>query len=394
MLRAVHLFVNLAAAALLQPSVWGYWYLLNLIVAYGPLSQLGVLNGMNREVPSALGTQDENSAILLRRNTLGFLLLATSCTIILLVAVAAILPDITLSIEALLTLGLLLASQLYGYAVTSLRSTMQFQQLARIQWTEVILFPVLAIGGAWLFGLTGFIAGQAIALLLCFVLSSRIQTIVLKPLFDWGIIRTLISIGLPIMLVGLLYVLLTTIDRWIVNAYLGPESLGHYSMAILTFTAVGFLPSLIAQLFYPRMARSWSAEHNVPALKDLAARQRTLAFIVVVPIVLAFTAMVPWGIRTFLPQYAPAIPAMLVAAIGPLFAVFGQGFGEILNILNRQYWYMAALLIAVLVNAGVSVLLVHEFGIVGVACGSVAAFLVLGILRIVLGHVAMRIAPK
>ena len=43
--------VALIAARKLGPATWGTWQLLYLILAYSSFIPLGVINGMNREIP-------------------------------------------------------------------------------------------------------------------------------------------------------------------------------------------------------------------------------------------------------------------------------------------------------------------------------------------------------
>ena len=43
--------VALIAARKLGPATWGTWQLLYLILAYSSFIHLGVINGMNREIP-------------------------------------------------------------------------------------------------------------------------------------------------------------------------------------------------------------------------------------------------------------------------------------------------------------------------------------------------------
>ena len=83
-LRASQLASSLVVAAVLGPANWGYWYLLNLIVAYGALTQLGALNGMSREVPFAFGAGKNERAVELRRSALGVVIMSTALAIVLL----------------------------------------------------------------------------------------------------------------------------------------------------------------------------------------------------------------------------------------------------------------------------------------------------------------------
>lgn len=389
-LQVSKLASGLVVAAIVGPTEWGAWYLLNLVIAYGVLTQMGALNGMNREVPVALGANNSGRAADLRRSTLGIIVMTTGAALLALVVLSSALGIIEMSKAFLLTLLLLLANQVYAYATMTLRSTARFVELSRLQWVEAVSYPIFAIGLSSVLGLEGFIVGQALSLVLCSAAARRFKTILWRPRLDYDSSRRLIAIGFPIMLVGLMYTMLTTVDRWIVAAFLGQDALGHYSIAIMALSGVGFLSSVISQQFYPRMAFEWSANRNVEALRAMVDKQRTFTFAAVVPVALCVLLAAPPVIRALLPEFAPGIPAIMVTSIAPLLATVGQGYGALLHVLDRQYWYMGALLAAMLVNAGVSILLVDALGLVGVAIGTLAAFALLAALRVVLGGIALR----
>lgn len=381
---------GLVAAAMVDPAAWGNWYLLNLIVAYGALTQIGALNGMNREVPAALGRGSDAEALELRRTTLGVVLLTTGVATVLLLVSGIVIPALGLSVEFLLTIALLFTSQIYAYATTSLRSTTDFSALSRLQFVQAVAFPALSITGTALMGISGFIAGQIIALGIASLAASSARNVTWVPRLDWRHSRQLITVGFPIMLVGLIHTLFATVDRWVVAGHLGSEALGQYSLAIMALSAVALLPQVISQQFYPRMAYAWSATKAPAELRRLASRQRIFTFVAVVPVVGLMMLVAPPVVRSFLPQYAPGIPAVLVTALVPLVVTIGEGYGGILHVLNRQLWYMAAILLAGLVNLGASLALVELLGLVGVALGTLLAFSFLAALRVVLGAIALR----
>lgn len=381
---------DLAVAAVLGPAIWGSWYLLNLVVAYGALTQLGALNGMNREVPSALGRDRPEEADTIRRVALGVVVVATSAASAALLLIAAVVPIGVTPSDLLLVLILLAVHQLFSYAVMSLRATTRFMVVARLQLALAVLYPALGIGGAMLGGLPGFIAGQVLAYGAVAALSSGSSEVIVRPRFDRARARRLVAIGFPIMLVGVVHTLFTTVDRWIVVSFLGTEALGHYSLAIITLGAVGLLPQVIGQQVYPRMAFAWSARRDVAELLMLARRVRTMAFAVAFPAALGVALVVPPLVRAFLPDFTPGIAPLLVTMLVPVVAAVGQGFGGVLHMLDRQVWLLGAIVLASLVNGIVAALLVGPLGLTGVAVGTLVAQLLLATLRVSLGMRALR----
>lgn len=111
-------------------------------------------------------------------------------------------------------------------------------------------------------------------------------------------------------------------------------------------------------------------------LKRLAVRQGWMAMTATAPIVLAGWLLVPWLVRSFLPAYAPGIWPTRIAMTAPIFLCFGQGFANALNVTDHQYRYVLAIVLAILVNSGLSVVFVHYWGLVGVALATSTAFAV------------------
>lgn len=390
MVQFASLMSGLVVASLVSPAEWGNWYLLNLIIVYGMLTQLGALNGMNREVPAALGQGRSDEAVDLRRATLAVLVSSIAVSSAALLAFGALLPGVGLTDVFVLTIVLLFANQVYGYVTTSLRSTTSFTELSRLQVLRAVVYPVLAIGGAALLQVPGFILGQAVALLFAALVGTGTGTVAWRPKFDFNLARRLIRVGFPIMLVGFVHSLFATVDRWVVAGFRGSEALGHYSLAIMALGAVALVPLVISQQFYPRMAFAWSANQDAEELRRLADRQRLLSFTVVLPVVVLLVLVAPPVVRALLPQYAAGIPALVVTLLIPLVSTVGEGFGNVLNVLDRQSWYLAAIIAAVVVNLGVSIALIEPLGIVGVAIGTSVAFAVLSLLRVLLGGAAIR----
>jgi O-antigen/teichoic acid export membrane protein len=259
---------------------------------------------------------------------------------------------------------------------------------------RALIYPALAIGGAALYQVPGFILGQAVALLLVSLAGRTTSTVTWRPRFDWARGASLIRIGFPIMLVGFVHSLFATVDRWVVAAYLGPEPLGHYSLAIMALSAVALVPQVISQQFYPRMAFAWSADRDAQRLRRLAGNQRLLSFAFVVPLVVLLVVAAPPLVRWLLPAYVAGIPPLVVTLLVPLASTIGEGYGNVLNVLDKQTWYLYAIVLAVAVNLGVSFALVGPLGLVGVAWGTFAAFAVLALLRVLLGATALRRAER
>lgn len=388
--QGVRLASNLVVAALIGPVAWGTWYVLNLVLRYGSMVHLGALNGMNREIPAALGRGDEQSARRIGEVALGVVLASYAVALVAVVGVLAPLGVVEPGRRAWLVAGLLAGQQLYGYAFMYLKARTQFGAASRLQVVGALTFPLATIPGAILAGLEGFLAGQILSFaVLCAVAAWRTPGLY-RPRFEPPTSVRLIRIGFPIMLVGITHALFATVDRWVILYALDVEALGQYALAIMALSAVSLLPQVVAQQVYPRMAAAWGREPRWSSLEPLIVRQRWTALAVAAPAVAVVVLLAPWAIATFLPAYERGIPAVLVSMAVPLVVVLGQGYGNAFNVIGLQHWYLVAIVLGSAANLGTSLALVERFGLAGVAAGTVAGFIVFAIAIVAAGERARR----
>lgn len=389
--QASRLLSNLAAAAVLGPTVWGTWYLLNLVLRYGTVTQFGVINGMNRQVPLHNGKGEHAQALAVRSTSLGFLTVSNLVICSLAALGAVLFTSGTLRLNVVLTLLLLITQQLVSFTLTSLKASTSFGSVSRLQVLTAVSFP-LTILGAWRFGLPGFIAAQAAVNVLIFMSAALTMPSLYRMTHDWPAARALIGIGLPIMLVGIADAMFSTVDRWVISSTMGVEPLGVFSLAIMATSALGMLPQVISQQTYPRIAFAWAARGSVEEIRSLASRQRVLSLVLVAAIAVPTFLLAPWGVTRFLPEFESGVPALRMALAVPLVACVGQGYGAILHVLGRQTWYLLIILACLAVNVAASLLLARSHGLVGVALATVIAYGCLAIGRVIAGTTALRSA--
>ena len=391
------LMTALVAAAILGPAVWGYWFLLNLILQYGTLFHLGAVNGMNREVPAAMGRGEPGESEALRRSALGFLGISLAAAVVIVVVMSLLLGEMLPLRDVAAALALLAAQQLFTFAITSLKARTEFGSVSRLQFVSALVYPAVVIPATFLWLLPGFMLGQALAYFLLAVAAARGTKGMYRPVVDWPRSRRLIAIGFPIMLVGVVFALFATVDRWVVAAHLDAAALGHYALALMALGAVGLLPRVISQQVYPRMAFAWAAHGDVDEMTRLVRRQRIMALVITTALCLPLAAVAPWMIRTFLPAYVPGVAPLLVTLAIPIVSSVGRGYGNVLNVLGLQVWYLAFIVVATGVNLALSLALVGPFGLVGVALGSLGGYAFMAGCLVVAGTVVfrrLRAAPR
>ena len=368
------LFVSLVVAQWVGPDEFGGWNVLNLLRLYGVMVTFGVPNGMNRNVPILRGQGNSDAVGEMLQASFWFVLLVNMIG-----GGAIALFSLWFPMPykyPLLWMGFLFGSwQLNQYFQLSLKAQGLFKAMSQQQFIFSVLLPIVALPLAYIWGISGFIVGQAIvALFLCGVMAR----IVKRPLafqWNWSVIKALISSGWPIMLAGLVYSLLTTTDRWIIAKFLGIEALGQYTLAILCVSILSLFPSVISQQMYPRMAYLYGKVGKSHALIPLIKQQTILSVLITWPMLLGVYFLLPWIVSISMPEYTFGIKPAQYLLLGLAMIPFSTGFGNFLNTIGKQNYYLMVQIIALILSIVFNTIFVHlGWGLNGIGLGSALAF--------------------
>lgn len=370
--------VGLIVARWVGPEEFGVWNTLNLLLLYGAFASLGVLNGMNREIPLLRGRRGEKEAAQIVILSFWFMLFS-SIVIGLIISFIAISSRITEQFrQSLMWMGLLFISHyMYLYFQLLLKSNIKFRLMSIQQFMYAIVLPLVVLPMASQWHIPGFILGQAIVALALGIFICRV--ISFKPAFfwSWSALFFLIKIGFPIMVAGVLYGLLTSVDRWIILTFLGVESLGYYSLAIICLGTLGIIPSVVSQQLYPRMAFRYGQTSVQKSLFPMVIRQSLMSMVITVPILILVYFGLPFLVTYFLPEYSLGLVPARILLIGLAFIPLAGGVGNFLNIVDKQIHYMAIIAFAVIINLGLDLLFVKlGWGLNGVALGSSITYVI------------------
>jgi O-antigen/teichoic acid export membrane protein len=175
------------------------------------------------------------------------------------------------------------------------------------------------------------------------------------------------------MAAGFAYGMLTSLDRLMVLSFLGRTELGYYSLAFMAYGTMMLIPRSVSQMIYPRMAREYGRTGDPRSLRSLVYRPLWGLVAVMVPALAAVYVLGPWFIARFLPQYAPGIPAFRITLVGVFFLSFMGGFGNLLNVVDRQKLYLGIQVFALGLNFVLNLLALGAgWGFVGVAAATLA----------------------
>ena len=358
--QASRFFTAIWVARLVGPGVFGVWNALQPILMYGSILLLGLPNAMNRDVPFLRGSGNDQRAATVIHFTFWVILMASAFGSVLL-AISSSLPIVPeeISRPLLLMATLFFSTNMYVFFSFLLKCNIQFRLMSHQQIILSIIWPIGCLIPAYFFQLEGYIVGQALAFLfMCFFIY-RISHITIDTAIDWSLLIPMIKRGFPIMAAGVVYSLMATVDRWIILAFLGIESLGQYAIAILTMGALTMLPQVVSQQFYPRMALEFGKSGSSRRLVRMIVNQSGLAFVVTLPIVLITYLLLPVLVPVFLPLYVRGIEPARILLIGIALIPLAGGVANFLNTVGKQLIYLVNQVAALIVNIVMGVHFVH-----------------------------------
>jgi O-antigen/teichoic acid export membrane protein len=393
------LILNLVAAAIFGPVLFGTWVLLSLLVAYSGSLSLGIVNGANREIPYLSGAGRESAAervedvafVASLGGMVGAVLLAILFGPLVIVADAAASP-LWLLVGLLATA--LALQQLYQLQQMLFRSRVRFRAAAMQLLIVGIAIPLIGVP-LLVFGLAGILVAQVAVVAMALGVGYRLLPRRPRLAWDGDLARRCVVIGFPIMVAGLVGALRTTIDRWLVLLFLSPVAVGHYGLVGVVMSGLLVLSGVISQQFYPRMAFRYGAGWSGSQLLALAERQNLYALgllaVIAVP-----TGLAGWVLLSaVLTEYLPAAVPLLIVLVGIVVASASSGFGNLLITIGAQRRYLTIQAGGLLLNVALAVALLGAgLELVGVATASAVAMVLYSLaLRWAARRAAGRLIP-
>jgi O-antigen/teichoic acid export membrane protein len=369
---AISIAKNLAFAKVLPVDAFGLLSLFKVISTYGAsILNIGLVNGLNRELPVSLGRGNEERAANLRNMVITFLTFFMIPVSVLYSAVVWFGAP-SLQIRGILIGALVAAVVSLAYQITTLElRSRQLQVYFALVYViqSVLILGIGVLAGTW-YGVIGIMA----AVILGNVGSTAVVWIFWLRDFQLVCVRVqefkyLLSIGVPLLLSSLGGSFILTMDRLFIARAFGTFELGQYQFAALIVTGGRVLAGAIGMWIMPKIlydhGRGLSPARNLCRLLLIMGGILAIFLIALYPSV----GIVSILIERFFPKYIPALPLL-----SPLF--LSAGFitanvaGFMLNALNRQRLGLSA-------NAFVAVLLFISYIVASQRGASLRSFAVI-----------------
>jgi O-antigen/teichoic acid export membrane protein len=309
---------TLLLAQLLGPAAFGGWTLFRIAARYALFGGLGVQRGLEfHVVRSRTETKPSAEAEAFARAALGFLLLTSSGLAVVSLTASFFVASDRSAIWLRALAAAVVAEQLWVYGLVYLRAQGGLKRYAVLETIAAAVHLLLTVTLAWRWGLPGALVGFALAAF--GVLGMLSRHVPLRPAVSLDRVRSLLRVGLPLLLVTVVTTLLATADRLVVAAVGGATMLGYYAFAVSIGGLAGVLAWVVRTVVLPEVYASAHTDGANSAVRSHLERTLLPYAWFYAPLLGAFAFGLGPAILLLLPQYAEAIaPARIFVFKGAL----------------------------------------------------------------------------
>jgi O-antigen/teichoic acid export membrane protein len=383
-------------ARTLSPKDYGAWNLFTVALSYSVWFEFGALSGMDKMIPYLRGQSKYAEADYLKNLTFTWLSIVYFSLILLFVLISYN-PFYHFTDEVRIGMRLLSITMLLGamqnFLLTVLRAEKQFAIIGVVTAALSVLFLVFLLilyqtnMNGLCATLTAFNLAYVGSIALCLYMSKLRFT--LK--FGVGALKEIIWIGFPLVVLGIGFVLLTSIDRWIIAKYLSRTELGNYALAITIANLLFLLASVFAYVFFPKIREKLATVHDIRMLDGYVYKVTVGVSYLTACSAALLMIHLPWMYAGFFPKYLPGMDCAFILIVGFFFLSTSTIAGNFLVATNKQNLILAAqasTIVCGLILDYLAIRFIHN--ILGVAAATALMFSLYGAFITVYGFACLR----
>lgn len=299
-------------AAVLEPSQFGIWNLLRVLLGYAHYSDLGINTGALYEKPKYHGLNkfDKAKAVTFNGfNSVLFLNVLLSISILILsflklpflqnYTVILWLLSVSLvafSVSNFLSVEARVNHKFFNLGLFLILSSSLSLVLSYISYKVSSNYLIELFALSWIMGL----AISSIFLIYSFPIKLSFN-------LDYKLIKQLFLIGFPISLVPVSILFFRTIDRWLLANTVSANELGFYTLGATIGLFLTTLPATIATTISPQLIENFSLSNNLSSSKYLLLNSLFISGLIMALVAGLLYLSLPLLIYYFLQQYHDGI---------------------------------------------------------------------------------------
>lgn len=325
----------------IEPEDMGLWNSLLVIPVYSSIFHLGIISGLNRELPFELGKGNTEKGKEMAATTKWFIY----CWIIIfgVVTLGALLYFSFIDIRSakfnisLVGVGLMICIQLYNsYLGVTFRAQQSFNALAKVYLrVNGVIIATLAL--PYFFSYAGLVARAVANSFFTMFLTHIVRPIRVRAAFSKKIFVDLIKTGLPIYSLGYFQEITNTFSRIILLHLGGVVAVGYFVPAQAVLTGMAMIPAAIGQYIYPQMSFNLGKHEDPQKLWQWVWKPAGVTLILGALCAVVGWFLIPIGIEVMFPKYQEGTFAAQLALLAGTFSAAVIGI-NVLNSLKAWKW--------------------------------------------------------
>lgn len=336
----LHFIYSIYVKAYVEPLEYGMYSTCLLLQTYMAYLQLGSLNAFNRDYPQLVGAGKNEEARKYRNTVFSFLLSVYGFGLVLAVLAILIIGrgstlDSRITVGFILTAVITVVTIIENYGNYRCRIDKGFKYPSIVTLLELLSLPIgimlIPKMGYYAIYLTSILA-MLIGILLYFQSSYRDFNFSI----DKVMLKMILISGMPLLINGLIWTVVNSIDKFVILGFVDTEALGVYGIAQNAFSYMVLIPSAMSQLFYVKMGKEYGKNNDIDVLIDVSMKFSSLLAAVTSLLALVAYFFLPVLVECFMPSYSNGVPASQILILGLSVYAATLVNGNILTILKQN----------------------------------------------------------
>lgn len=328
----------------IDPYYIGIWQTMMLVQTYSAFLRLGVINGMNRELPFCLGKGDVGQARKYAETAQYFSL--ANIIIFAALALPALLfvkvkPDWNFP---LISIGIVICLNFYNaYLAGTFRANADFEKLSYIQLIDSA-FRIISLALVYFYGFKGYCLMQIfLAAAITFIIHLW-RPIRVRPVFHRAVFQTLLKTGLPIFAGTYFFSFFNTLPRLVLIKFGSVEMLGLYAPVLTLIGAMGIVPDSIGTYLYPKLSFQLGTDNDPQRLWRQSLKSHLALLGIGIPLAIIGYLTIPHIIDNYLPKYFRTKDIINIGLVAGVF--FSFKFGYTILVTLKSWTYMSIYIVS------------------------------------------------
>jgi len=349
-------------ARIILPETLGAFSSIGLLLGYAPFLQLGILNGINRELPFYIGKGDHDRVRELAAAAQAWALVVGGVVAFGVICFAGwtLAWGDTMLAAGWATHAILVVLLFYNsyYLQMTYRTSHDFALLSLSRVIHSVAGLIL-LGAVYYLGFYGLCLRMLVIEAVSLTILYYWRPIRVSPKWNFGHLWHLLKIGAPIFAAGQLYAWWTVVNSTLVLHFMGNRGMGLYAMVMVAGSAMSNVPQAVGQVIYPRLAEQYGRSANLNALLKATYKPTLLTLLAMLPLVAIAWVLVEPVTHFLVPKYVDAVPAIkwnllcvLPLALTPVNNLF--------PVIKRQGLYVSCIAFGMLSSGVVLLVLITD----------------------------------